>query len=360
MKILVFSEFNKYGGTREYTERLLKYLNSQGFEVLLASEYFDKDINSLLKKYKFDKWILRNTNNNLRKIIEKLLPIFSWLWLSKRIIQKYNPDLVLVTVGTPAKYLGSVCSGKRTIYVLHTSPNFPLFTKRTKILEKIVMKRLFRNTTFVAVSKYCEKKIKKEWHIESSKVSTIYHYFELFNKNILKPKQGIVLSIGQLEWYKNPKLFIEVATKVNNVMKRNVQFVWLGDGTQYKEMLSMSKEMKYVQFAGYKKNVNNWYKNTLIYFQPSIEESFGLAVGGAMRRGIPCVVSKVGGLPELVGKSFNLNNTKEMVNEICDLIRKDEYWKKCSSEMLARIRSKYTYLTWKNKMDYLIGQYNDK
>lgn len=60
------------------------------------------------------------------------------------------------------------------------------------------------------------------------------------------------------------------------------------------------RNLKNVDFIGFKQTVQTLYKDCDIYFQPSMIESHGISVLHAMKEGLPCVVSDKGGLPESV------------------------------------------------------------
>jgi glycosyltransferase involved in cell wall biosynthesis len=119
-----------------------------------------------------------------------------------------------------------------------------------------------------------------------------------------------VLTVGHVEDYKNPFLWVDVAKIVmqNSPADCVIRFLWVGEGSLLEECrikvdaLGLTSRIK---FAGPSSSVAEFYEAADIYFQPSRMESFGIAVLDAMQYGLPTVVSSVGGLPELVSSGMN-------------------------------------------------------
>jgi glycosyltransferase involved in cell wall biosynthesis len=118
----------------------------------------------------------------------------------------------------------------------------------------------------------------------------------------MEPVVPIILTAGHLVPYKNPELWLEVASTVVR-QRPDACFVWLGDGELLETVREKVREMSLeerVLLPGYVSDPSVWYAQAQVYFQPSLRESHGIAVLEAMSHGIPCVVSDVGGLPESV------------------------------------------------------------
>jgi glycosyltransferase involved in cell wall biosynthesis len=94
--------------------------------------------------------------------------------------------------------------------------------------------------------------------------------------------------------------------------------MWAGTGSLLQECIESTKQFSEILFLGEVENVEELYSATDLYFQPSLLESHGISVLGAMYHKIPCIVSDQGGLPESIfnnfnGYTINLENIKVVV-----------------------------------------------
>lgn len=125
------------------------------------------------------------------------------------------------------------------------------------------------------------------------------------------PKSGTIelLSVGSLEqMYKAP----DIVLKALRVAKDNgiaFHFTWLGDGKYKNDMIELSRELGIsdsVSFMGSvsKVEVSDYLRSSDIYIQASRTEGLPRALVEAMAVGLPCVGSKVGGIPELITRNY--------------------------------------------------------
>jgi glycosyltransferase involved in cell wall biosynthesis len=85
------------------------------------------------------------------------------------------------------------------------------------------------------------------------------------------------------------------------------------------------KLAKDVDFMGFKPDIEKELVKMDLYVQPSVSESFGLAIVQAMSVGLPVIATKTGGIPELIteGKSGILveaGNPKQLAVAILKLL----------------------------------------
>lgn len=83
----------------------------------------------------------------------------------------------------------------------------------------------------------------------------------------------------------------------------HARLTYFGDGPLVPELQSRAQNLGLadrVTFAGYEPSHDQIYPHVDIYVQPSRRESMSNSVIEAMARGIPCVVTDAGGLPETV------------------------------------------------------------
>ncbi|WP_198143809.1 glycosyltransferase family 4 protein [Methanosarcina lacustris] len=312
-KILLVPEFDSFGGTRSYFIYLLKFYFSQNYDVAIAlSKYqLDNEIESLIKKYKYRAHIIPERRTGLKRFLQYFpINLAFDIFAMFPIYLKEKPDLIVVSIGTPGMFIGLILFPVRFMYVFHT---YPLKSKIIGLssIQKLFL-NLFINTNkiLVTVSEYSKKQILAYWVPEKKNdpIHVIYNSAKKtsfiegasHNENINLYR---VLTLGHVNWYKNPKLWIEVSQKViRQRPNMHVEFIWAGEGDLLEECKDLVSQigLDAIKFVGYQENVDSLYSNSTIYFQPSLLESHGISVIDAMAHGLPCVTSDAGGLPESV------------------------------------------------------------
>ena len=168
-----------------------------------------------------------------------------------------------------------------------------------------------------------------------------------------------VLTLGTLTKYKNPDIWLSVAKKIQQCTDKKINFIWAGEPLEWETYKQSFAEIENVSFVGFCDDVESLYKNTDIYFQPSILESQGIAVVDALSYGIPCVVSDVGGLPESItdgkeGFVCSLSDVDGFTSAILSLSTDKELYKKMSLTAIEKYKAKFTNKIWQEKMSRLI------
>lgn len=340
-KILFVPEFDSFGGTRSYFKKMLSYYSSQNYDVVIAlcEHQLDMEVENLIQKYGFSTYTIPSRNGVYTKYLKYfpvnlLYDIFSILPL----YIKEKPDMIVVSNGTPGMFIGLILFPVCFLYTFHT---YPL---KDKIFVQTYLQKLFTSIflnerkIIHTVSEYSKIQILNYWvPKEKSKfIKVIYNStgFKEINRKVsyAHEKRHLILTLGHVIWYKSPKLWIEVAKNVlGNILDCPVDFVWAGDGPLLTECRLAAKETGFdgIKFIGFKDDVEDLFRNSTIYFQPSLLESHGISVVEAMAHGLPCVVSNVGGLPESVvngetGFVCTQDDVNSYVSKIIRLLKDDE------------------------------------
>lgn len=114
-----------------------------------------------------------------------------------------------------------------------------------------------------------------------------------------------VISVGSLEqMYKAPDIVLH-ALKQTNEAGVNCELVWLGDGKFKNEMEALGEELKIGKNVHFKGNVSSdevikELRDSDLFLLVSRTEGLPRAVVEAMAQGLPCIGSRVGGIPELL------------------------------------------------------------
>jgi glycosyltransferase involved in cell wall biosynthesis len=137
-----------------------------------------------------------------------------------------------------------------------------------------------------------------------------------------------------------------------------IHFVWLGNGPLWEDFKVATKEHGRILFKGAVTDPMSYLKGAAIYYQPSLNETQGIAVVEAMYNYLPCVVSDTGGLPETVEHQYNgivVNPTieKEHVEALSILIDNSELRYQYGLNSHKRYLKLFSFDTFKTKMDAL-------
>jgi len=132
-------------------------------------------------------------------------------------------------------------------------------------------------------------------------------------KILIKKEKFNIISIGTLEqMYKGPDDLLKAILILKNNFNLFVKLKWLGEGKYKNEMINRSVAMGIedrVEFMGSikpKQMVIKILDDSDIFVLASRTEGLPRALIEAMSRGLPCISTNVGGIPELL-------NSRELV-----------------------------------------------
>jgi glycosyltransferase involved in cell wall biosynthesis len=293
---MIFAEFSSTGGTRSFLKDLI-FLHEKhniSTEIVFPKSASDNDIVHYIESRNFSYTLVPDRKAIFKKSYFSLV---YELYYYYRIISKVQPDLIIVSTSTPGENIFCFLSRIPSIYILHTPANKS--TLKNAFMFKIPSIFCSQTKRIYAVSDYVKQSILKFWNIPSQYVSVIYNSYRLdptilVNKPV-EPK--IVLTLGHVTEYKNPLLWLKIAKEVTSV-KKDVEFLWLGEGDMLDQLQGLTKNLRNINFVGHKDNIRDYYQKAYLYLQPSLKESLGISVLDAMSIGIPAIVSNVEGLPE--------------------------------------------------------------
>lgn len=310
-KVLLFAEYGDTGGTRTYVKQLLALYGSKRADVTLVASYphFDPEMRGLCARFGFSHVLLSELTDQAFPIRGRLP--FQLLGERKalgKFIVAHRPDVVVASVGTPPMFLGALGLAPRSLYIVHTYPE-PSGMRWKRAANRLMFSALVpTRSRIVTVSHYAERKIAETWGLWARR-SMLRVVYTATGPAVDCPRPTrsnsvSILTIGHVEDYKNPDLWIDVAAKVLvAVPGMNVTFRWIGPGALLSYCRDRVKALgldRAVRFVGLDHEVQKYFAESDIYLQTSRVESLGLSVLDAMRYGLPSVVTHVGGLPELV------------------------------------------------------------
>ncbi len=301
MKVLIFADAARYGGTRSFLIKLVNIHDKirDNITLVIDKNDFDDELKELLAKIDHN-LILNKPRGSIfrRNYFSLIFEAFTFL----PIIIKVKPDLIISSTGTPGFYFFLFLLWQRPlVYFLHSTPIKFSF----KAYLFFIIPKLFssKNKNIVTVSKYLNSELIQLWGVPEKYTKIVYNspHFnasQSFKKNI-QPHKKIILTVGHVVWYKNPKIWLEVAKKITQSCD-DIEFIWIGEGDLLDQMKIESMNYDRIKFLGARSDVQEYYSRSYLYFQPSIVESFGISVIEAQFFGLPCIVSDAGGLPETI------------------------------------------------------------
>ena len=320
MGILLLADFGEWGGTRTYVEQLLHFYRDHGARVVLASRYEDPHgtIKALANELGFS--FLRYseiapeamgtaTGQSSLTRARRLLFVAAESRGFRNFAAANGIDLIVVSAGQPGAFLGALKASSKSIYILHTYPH----GWKHRWLGRFIFPRMIpKNTSIVTVSDFARRQITEQWHLKGRDKPVQRIYSTVGPTAAVRVRGGSplqVLTVGATESYKDPLAWIEMAATVAEAMPRGaVRFTWVGSGSLLEECrrrATVLSDTGEVEFVGLLLNVASFYEDCDVYVQLSKVESLGLGVLDAFRRGIPCVVTNAGGLPEIVDNGVN-------------------------------------------------------
>ena len=365
-KVLLFPDFDKFGGTRTYFKNLINFYRLYDCTIVAAidKEYCDKDILEFLAQNDI-KIIFLSTKYRAGIFSRFFLRIIVDLILGVPIIIKERPDIVVISTGLAGKFLGLLLLHPlKLIYIFHSYP----MCVRPANIDRIVLSASFiDNKRILTVSEFAKKQMIKCWSAEKKQecIHLIYN-FSNFENNSWSPnnsgKNNVkkILTIGHVIWYKNPDIWYSVALKTIEKYPGEVEFLWAGEG----ELLDIFRDkvkkdnISKIKFLGFQKNVAELYNQSTIYFQPSLVENHSIAVLDAMMMGMPCIVSNAGGLPESVvngvtGYVIDPNDTDAMVENLLNLLENENLRISMGNAGKEYYLNKFSYKRWIHEMKTL-------
>lgn len=158
-----------------------------------------------------------------------------------------------------------------------------------------------------------------------------------------------LVSIGSLEQlYKSP----DIVLKALGILKEkgvNFELSWLGDGVHKKDMEDLAEKLNISDQVKFRGNVvSNQVLKELrkadLYIHVSRTEGLPRALIEALAQGIPCIGTRVGGIPELLENKclIEKNDINALVNKIYYFYENPDFMEKMASVNLSKAKD-YEY-----------------
>lgn len=269
-------------------------------------------------------------------------------------IKHIKPDLIHVH-GTRAGSLGRLANiGLKfpLIYTEHLwTRDYHLSSHLENIFQVTGMWFLDMFTTQnIAVSQAVKDFMVESQISRPEKILVVYNAIELSKKKakIFSQNERVLGTVGTLNYQKGIQHLIAAMPKIIKEFPQT-KLVIVGEGVYKDRLEQLVRKMKLsraITFTGFVKDVEDEMLKFDLYIQPSISESFGLAIVQAMGLGLPVVATNTGGIPEVVtaGKSGILVETgksEALAEAIIALLRDEVKAKKMGKLAAEEVKIKF-------------------
>ncbi len=298
MKILIISDIHSNGGVNTFLNNILVLHKAKHYQtsVIFLKDRIPADTLEILEDCGFSYYLSEPPSRLQRS------PYFSLPYEFRNIygrVKKEKPDLVIVNTFSPFLFFSLFLYPTPLLFYLHTYPTYSkLWHKPLQWMPALLSGR---KKLFCTVSEYSKNAVHQIWNIPQKNIDVIYNFYlpSRIGRLPYSPIRKIILTVGHVVEYKQPALWLTVARKITAKFP-DIEFVWLGDGDELLRYQQETENEARIHFAGFSDDTASYYDKALVYVQPSRLESFGMALVEASASGIPCIVARVGGMPEIV------------------------------------------------------------
>ncbi|MCC5827185.1 glycosyltransferase [Alkalimonas sp.] len=291
-------------------------------------------------------------------------PGFDWALIKsiRQLIKKHHIDILHCHQYTPWVYGWFAALGTKAKVIFTEHGRF--FPDRHRRKAWLVNK-LMAATTYkiTAISKATKAALVEYEFIPAHKIEVIYNGIEPLQSSEagkarvrqelgIRPEQRVIGTVARLDPIKNQAMMLEafalLAPKFPDLV-----LLLVGDGPERQNLEQLASKLKIserVIFAGFKSPATDYMAIMELFLLPSLSEGTSMTLLEAMSLGIPCIVSDVGGNPEVVQHErcglVLINNTSSFLAERIEyLIDNPEVFSLLATSAKKIFESTYTVKT---------------
>lgn len=323
------------GGTENQLIKIINGLNNNGrFQIHLIC--FDDSV-----------WFQANASvfkcNSIVIKINKFKNLSTYLNFLKliRFLQDYKPDVVhtFFPVGNIVGVLAARLAGINNI--ISSRRDYGEWMNRHYLFATRFANKFAKN--IIANSNQVKELTERKEKINNGKVKVILNGIDtgIFNDinhdNALKKRLNIsentkvVGIVANIKPVKNYNIFLKAAKEVLRI-RDDVSFLIVGDGPMREEIEKFGHTLhisEKLHFAGAQKNIVPYLSIMDVGINCSKREGLSNAIMEYMATGVPCIVSNVGGNPDLITHNFNgyifeFDDYKTLASLILKLLEENE------------------------------------
>ncbi|ELY3857880.1 glycosyltransferase [Providencia alcalifaciens] len=167
-------------------------------------------------------------------------------------------------------------------------------------------------------------------------------------KQLSKKEEYNIALIGNLDSdHKGYPILYKALYELDKILNFNINVLLIGSGSKYKTVHQYSN-IKIIYTGNLKKNMIHQVlaSDVDLYIQPSNQEGLPRATIEAMSHALPCIVSNVGGLPEIINAEYTHGSSDYMMlsNLILKILTNTQEYK---TQSIANLQKSSNYLSEK-------------
>lgn len=277
----------------------------------------------------------------------------------RKYIIEHNIDVLHCHQYTPWVYgaLASILTGSKVIFTEHGR----FYPDRSSWKRKYINPFLVKLTDHItAISKATKQALVDYEYIPASKITVIYNGIaelesdetasdRLRTKLSISADALILGTIARLDPIKNHRLLISAFAEIQRQHPSSILAI-VGDGEMRSSLENQVKQLNIsdnVVFTGFQANPVDYLQLMDIFLLPSLSEGTAMTLLEAMSLSKPCIVTAVGGNPEIVENKVNglvtPSDDKDTLVTACDLLLEDrQLRKKLGGAGRAKFEEKFT------------------
>ncbi len=310
----------------------------------------------------FAKWLVRSTQFEIKIIsmrggpqiesFQEIAPLFNFEGYERQMGEEGARRHLETWLGNDVVcyFVNSVASGRFFNVSKRSAPVISYIHEMPKIISlygDYIHQVMSQSARVLTGSHAVRNSLISAFGLSEERSGVVYDYVEGFDQDMLvefdekyadKAALGcaedaiLVMGCGTVQWRKSPKLFIEVARKILSKSKKKVEFVWIGDGEDFNECVSLVASYglsEKIRFVGHQTNLNPYFRACDVFLLPSEEDPFPLVCLYASIGGAPVVCFEdAGGMPEFMamgaGQAVPFQNVEAMANATLEYINNPE------------------------------------
>ena len=260
----------------------------------------------------------------------------------RRIIKKYNPDVIHAHDFTASIVSSLVCGKIKLISHIHNNVKW---LKKINIYSLLYLISSIKYNKILLVSESIIKEyifgrfIKKKIEVVGNPIDTnnIIEKSDEFEEM----ENNDIIFLGRFTEAKNPVKFINIIKEISK--NKKIKAVMVGEGelkAECRKLINQYKLENVIEIKDFKKNPYPILKKSKILCMTSEWEGYGLVAIEALSLSKPVVATNVGGIPTIVTEECGLvtSDINSMIKEIKKLLNNSQYYQEKSQKALERAK----------------------
>lgn len=239
----------------------------------------------------------------------------------------------------------------------HIGPVDVRLFKKNKRFYKLFSRYIKK---IIAISNTVKEHLTNDLGIQQSeKIKVIHNCIDLnkFNSNCSIPSdlsdiqtidKYVFGFVGRMEYFKRPRLFVEIALELIKKDKR-FYFIMVGDGPELgdcKKIINHNNLGNHFKLLGFRRDIPNILRSLDAFLFTSVGEGFGIVLLEAMAMGMAVFATNDGAVPEIIKHKENgilLDTTDPVLiaQQIFDIVNDNQLIEKIKKHCVEDVHSKF-------------------